>query len=185
MAVMDSTEEMWEAIKLANIRGVGDPALSEEFGVTREAIRQRRFRDRSWQAAVTPVSSLKSEERKGEASQTVTEGSKTASLAQKVASTVSGSIATLSENNLLLASRIAQRGLQRANSEFDAIPIENMGDVERIFKMAAMAGKWNAPQVEIKQAFAFGGGKDDENVMECDSLVIEDSSAYDDGFETA
>ena len=174
--------EVWEAIKIANIRGVPDTELSDQFGVTREAIRQRRFRDKMWAAAVTPITSLKSEERKEEASQIVTEGAGTASLAQKVAQKVSESAEGLSASNLLIASQIAKKALSRVSGEIDHLAIENIADVERIFKMAALAGKWSQPIVNVNQAFAFGGGQDDSTIMECDMEIAEDSGNYGDSF---
>lgn len=174
--------EVWEAVKIASIRGVPDVELSEQFGVTREAIRQRRCRDKAWAAAVTPISSLKSEEKKAEASQLVTRGAETAFLAQKVAQKVSESAESISTHNLLLASKIAQKGLQRASGEIEALPIENIADIERIFKMAAMAGKWNQPQVQVNQAFAFGGGQNDSAIMECETEIVEDAGNYGDAF---
>ena len=174
--------EVWEAVKIASIRGVPDVELSEQFGVTREAIRQRRFRDKTWAAAVSPISMLHNEERKAEASRIVTGGVETDSLAQKVAQKVSESAESISTHNLLLASQIARKGLQRASGEIDALPIENIADIERIFKMAAIAGKWNQPQVSVNQAFAFGGGQDDAAIVECETEIVEDSGNYGDAF---
>lgn len=174
--------EVWEAVKIANIRGVPDTELADQFGVTREAIRQRRHRDKVWAAAVSPVSMLHNEERKAEASQIVTDRAETASLAQKVAQKVSESAEGLSASNLLLASKIAQKGLKRASGEIDHLAIENIADVERIFKMAALAGKWSQPQVQINQAFAFGGGQEDENIIECETEIVEDAGNYGDSF---
>ena len=174
--------EVWEAVKIASIRGVPDVELAEQFGVTREAIRQRRFRDKTWAAAVSPVSMLHNEERKAEASQIVTRGVETASLAQKVAQKVSESAESISAHNLLLASQIAKKGLQRASGEIEHLAIENMADIERIFKMAAMAGKWNQPQVSVNQAFAFGGGQEDSAIVECETEIVEDAGNYGDAF---
>lgn len=112
-------EDTWEAIKLASIRGVSDHDLADKFSVTREAIRQRRCRDKTWQAAVTPVSSLKSEDKRVE-SQVVTSAASTVSLASKVAATVQENIASLGESNRLLALQIASKGLKQA----DAAPPE-------------------------------------------------------------
>jgi hypothetical protein len=52
--------EVWEALKLANIRGVSDEALSRQFEVSREAIRVRRMRDPAWAAAITDARQVKS-----------------------------------------------------------------------------------------------------------------------------
>jgi protein involved in temperature-dependent protein secretion len=99
-----------------------------------------------------------------------------------VASTISESAEGLSASNLLLASQIAQKGLKRASGEIEALPIENIADVERIFKMAALAGKWSQPQVQINQAFAFGGGQEDQNIIECETEIVEDVGNYGDSF---
>lgn len=166
--------EQWNAVKLANITGVPDQELSEQFGITCESIRQRRFRDEVWKAAF---------EAKGGACNVVSQkGVETASLAKKVASTISESAEGLSASNLLLASKIAQKGLKRASGEIDHLAIENIADVERIFKMAALAGKWSQPIVNVNQAFAFGGGQEDQNVIECDMEIMEDANNYGDSF---
>lgn len=142
-------EDTWEAIKLASIRGVSDHDLADKFGVTREAIRQRRCRDKTWQAAVTPVSSLKSEDKRVE-SQVVTSAASTASLAEKVAATVSENIASLGESNRLLALQIASKGLKQA----DAAPPEvtSWGDVRALVDIVHKASgmeSGNAVQVNV------------------------------------
>ena len=142
--------EVWEAVKIASIRGVPDVQLSEQFGVTREAIRQRRFRDKAWAAAVSPVSMLHNEERKAEASRIVTGGPETAEIAQKVASTVSENIARLGEQNRLLALQIAGKGLKQAN---DAPPeVQSWQDVKALMDIVSKAAgleAGNAVQVNI------------------------------------
>lgn len=178
-AVLNPQE--WEAVKAASIRGVPDKELSVSFGVQETTIRQRRFNDPLWKAAVNANRELiAAHEAKSNAS--LTKGVETASLAQKVAQKVSESAEGLSASNLLLASQIAQKGLKRASGEIEALPIENIADVERIFKMAALAGKWSQPQVQINQAFAFGGGQEDQNIIECDMEIMEDTNNYGDSF---
>ena len=178
-AVLNPQE--WEAVKAASIRGVPDKELSASFGVQETTIRQRRFNDPLWKAAVNANRELiAAHEAKSNAS--LTKGVETASLAQKVAQKVSESAEGLSASNLLLASKIAQKGLQRASGEIEALPIENIADVERIFKMAALAGKWSQPIVNVNQAFAFGGGQEDSNVIECDMEIMEDTNNYGDSF---
>ena len=166
--------EKWGALKLANCSGVDDKILSERFEVSPESIRQRRFRDPVWKATFEAL--------KGSCNLSVTKGPETAFLAKKTASTISENAESLSSSNLLLASQIAQKGLHRAEREFDGLEIKDIGDVERIFKMAALAGKWNQPQVQVTQAFAFGGGQADENVLECETVIVEDSGNYGDAF---
>lgn len=168
------TPEQWDAVKLTNIKGVGDNELSEQFGITCEAIRQRRFRDPVWKAAI--------EAKGGTCNEVSRKGAETAFLAQKVASTISESSQALSDSNLLLASRIAQKGLKRADREIDLVPVENIADIERIVKIAAIAGKWNRPEVSVNQSFAFGGGQDDGAIVECETEIVEDSGQYGDSF---
>ena len=99
-----------------------------------------------------------------------------------MASTISENAESLSASNLLLASQIAQKGLRRASGEIDHLAIENIADIERIFKMAAVAGKWAQPQVNIQQAFAFGGGQADDSILECETTIVEDGGNYGDAF---
>lgn len=166
--------EKWEALKLANLAGVDDKPLAEQFGVTCESIRQRRFRDPVWKASM--------EARNGVCNSAVTKGPETAFLAKKTATTISENAESLSTSNLLLASQIAQKGLKRAAGEIEHLPLENIADIERIFKMAAIAGKWNQPQVNVQQAFAFGGGQADDAILECETTIVEDGGNYGDAF---
>lgn len=175
------TPEQWEAVKAASIRGVPDSQLAETFGVEGNAIRQRRFLDPIWKAAVQAKREELSTNPIG-LTDSLTKGQETASLAKKVASTISESASALGEQNLLLASQIAKKGLQRASGEIDHLPIENMADIERIFKMAAIAGKWNQPQVNVNQAFAFGGGQDDPEIVNIETEIVEDAGNYGDAF---
>ena len=99
-----------------------------------------------------------------------------------MASTISENAESLSASNLLLASQIAQKGLRRASGEIDHLAIENIADIERIFKMAAVAGKWAQPQVSVNQAFAFGGGQADDAILECETTIVEDGGNYGDAF---
>lgn len=164
----------WEALRLASIKGVPDTELATQFDVDPATIRQKRFRDDIWRAAWEGIRG-----KNNELSQKEVE---TASLAKKVASTISESAAALGEQNLLLASQVARKGLQRASDEIDHLPIENMADIERIFKMAAIAGKWNQPQVNVNQAFAFGGGQDDPEIVNIETEIVEDAGSYGDAF---
>lgn len=168
----------WEAVKLASVKGVSDNELAEQYQITKESIRQRRFRDPVWSAACQASNQIV----KGACNDVSQKEAETASLARKVASTISESGQALSDSNLLLASQIARKGLLRASGEIDHLPIENMADIERIFKMAAMAGKWNQPQISVNQAFAFGGGQDDADVLNIETEIVEDAGSYGDAF---
>lgn len=177
------TDEQWDALRAASMRGVADPQLSEAFGVAEETIRTKRFRDEIWKAAVNANRELVNGAIKDKETRIETKGVETASLAQKVASTISENAESLSSSNLLLASQIAQKGLRRASSEIDHLPLENIADIERIFKMAALAGKWSQPQVNVQQAFAFGGGQADDSILECETVIVEDAGNYGDSFK--
>lgn len=166
--------EKWEALKLANCSGVDDKILAEQFEVSPESIRQRRFRDPVWKAAFEAL--------KGGCNLAVTKGQQTAFLAKKTASTIAENAESLSASNLLLASQIAQKGLKRAEREIDGLDIKDLADIERIIKMAAIAGKWNQPQVQVNQAFAFGGGQADDSVLDCETVIVEDDGKYGDCF---
>ena len=166
--------EQWDAVKLSNITGVPDTELSEQWGITCESIRQRRCRDAVWKAAF--------EARSASCHSVSQKGPETASLAKKVASTISENVSSLSESNLLLANQLAQKGLRRAVIAMDGVELENMADIERAVKIAAIAGKWNQPQVSVNQAFAFGGGQDDASIVECETEIVEDSGNYGDAF---
>lgn len=166
--------EQWDAVKLSNITGVPDTELSEQWGITCEAIRQRRFRDPIWKAAFEAKSAV--------CNSVSQKGPETASLAKKVSATISENVSSLSENNLLLANQLAQKGIQRAMLAIEGVELENMADIERAVKIAAIAGKWNQPQVNVQQAFAFGGGQADDSVIECETTIVEDSGNYGDAF---
>jgi hypothetical protein len=161
--------EAWEALKAASIRGVPDSQLAETFGVETNAIRQRRFIDPIWKAAVSAKRELAKEraievDKKQELQDSnltgkLTEASKSppaASLAAKVASTVSESIASLGESNRLLALQIAAKGLRQAEQ---APPdVQSWGDVkalvEIVHKASGMEGG-NAVQVNILNSGEF------------------------------
>ena len=157
------SSEAWEALKAASIRGVSDSQLAETFGVETNAIRQRRFIDPIWKAAVSAKRELakervieadkKQEPQDGNLTGKLTEASKSpsnVSLAQKVASTVQESIASLGESNRLLALQIASKGLRQA----DAAPPEvtSWADVRALVDIVHKASgmeSGNAVQVNV------------------------------------
>ena len=141
------SDEQWEALKAASIKGMSDADLAMAYGVERNSIRQRRFRDPIWQAAKTPV-----------VTNTVTDGSKTdvlttvpasssastPTVAQKLASTVSDSISKLGEQNRLLALQIAGKGLKQANA---APPdVQSWQDVKALMDIVAKASGMDQAQ---------------------------------------
>lgn len=124
--------EQWDAVKLTSIKGVPDSEIASQFGITCEAIRQRRFRDPVWKAANEVKVS-----RYNDLSQKEPEKADSASLAQKVASTVSENIASIATANNLLALQIAQKGLQKASL---APPdVKSWSDVEILTKITQKA----------------------------------------------
>lgn len=148
------SEEQWECLKAASIKGVSDVDLAAAYGVERSSIRQRRCRDEVWQAAkgvLTPV-----------VTDVVTEGEKEAilpssapvsapgasPLAQKLALTVSDNIAKLGEQNRLLALQIAGKGLKQA----DRAPpdVQSWQDVKALMDIVAKAsGMDQAAAVQV------------------------------------
>lgn len=176
------TDEQWDALRAASIKGVPDSQLAETFGVDGSTIRIKRFRDETWKAAVSATRSIiASQSQKVTGNET--KGVETASLAKKVSATISENVSSLSENNLLLANQLAQKGIQRAMLAIEGVELENMADIERAVKIAAIAGKWNQPQVQVNQAFAFGGGQDDSAIVECETEIVEDAGNYGDAFD--
>lgn len=142
--------ETWELIRTANMRGVPIRELSEKYGVTRDAIRQKRCRDKVWQAVVNPDVVIENAGIINESSQAVTVASDSLSLAQKVASSVSESIAAVGQQNRLLALQIASKGLSRANEA--NLPVKDWSDVKILAditaKLTGLEGG-NAVQVNV------------------------------------
>ena len=169
------SDEQWEALRLLSIKGVPDTELAERFQVDSGTIRQKRHRDEVWKAAWEGI--------RAKGNELSQKGSETASLAKKVSATISENISSLSENNLLLANQLAQKGIHRAMAAIDGVELENMADIERAVKIAAIAGKWNQPQVQVNQAFAFGGGQEDAAIVECETEIVEDAGNYGDAFD--
>ena len=142
--------EEWGAVRIASVKGVPDQELSEQFGITCESIRQRRFRDPVWKAASEAKSApCNAVSQKGE------NAPSTVSLASKVASTVSESIATLGESNRLLALQIASKGLRQA----DAAPPEvtSWQDVKALVEIVHKASGMESGQNVQVNVLSSGG----------------------------
>ncbi len=139
----------WEAVKAASIKGVPDKELSASFGVQETTIRQRRFTDPIWKAAVQANRQLIAAH-EARSNESLTKGPEMAEIAQKVASTVSENIARLGEQNRLLALQIAGKGLKQAN---DAPPeVQSWQDVKALMDIVSKAAgldQGNAVQVNI------------------------------------
>ena len=141
------SEEQWEALKAASIKGMSDVDLAMAYGVERNSIRQRRFRDPIWQAAKTPVvANAVTEGRKTDilASSAPVSAPSTSAVAQKLASTVSENITRLGEQNRLLALQIAGKGLKQANA---APPnVQSWQDVKALMDIVAKASGMDQAQ---------------------------------------
>lgn len=175
------SSEAWEALKAASIRGVPDSQLAETFGVETNAIRQRRFIDPIWKAAVSAKRELakeraieadkKQEAQEGNLTGKLTEASKspsTVSLASKVAATVQESIASLGESNRLLALQIASKGLKAADQ---APPdVTSWGDVKALVDIVHKASGMESGQNVQVNVLSSGGY--DFSPASAESMVI-------------
>ena len=166
----DFAPEVWRSIKLASIRGVSDKDLESAFGVKAGTIAVRRHRDEEWTAACKTRVNL------GQPNKV--------RVAENVALLVQENAAQISERNLLLGSKLAEKLLKGAEARVNDGQIEakDIADIEKIVKIAATVGKWNAPAVTVQQAFTFGTKTADEGILSCESSVIEDSGQYDEQF---
>jgi hypothetical protein len=136
------SEEQWETIKLASVKGVSDSDLAVEFGVSNDSIRQRRHRDPIWKAALTGCHGLS---QKPEILAEKQENAQnTSQIAQKLAVTVADSISKLGEQNRLLALQIAGKGLKQA----DRAPpdVQSWQDVKALMDIVAKASGMDQAQ---------------------------------------
>jgi hypothetical protein len=136
------SEEQWETIKLASVKGVSDSDLAAEFGVSNDSIRQRRHRDPIWKAALTGCHGLS---QKPEILAEKQENAQnTSQIAQKLAVTVADSISKLGEQNRLLALQIAGKGLKQADK---APPdVQSWQDVKALMDIVAKASGMDQAQ---------------------------------------
>ncbi len=136
------SDEQWEALRLLSIKGISDNDLGERFGVDPATIRQKRFRDEIWKAAM--------EGKRGENNELSRKEPETLQIAQKVASSVSESISALGERNRLLALQIAAKGLKQADQ---APPeVQSWQDVKALMDIVSKASgmeSGNAVQVNV------------------------------------
>ena len=136
------SEEQWETIKLASVKGVSDSDLAAQYGVSNDSIRQRRHRDPVWKAALTGCHGLS---QKPEILAEKQENAQnTSQIAQKLAVTVSDSISKLGEQNRLLALQIAGKGLKQADK---APPdVQSWQDVKALMDIVAKASGMDQAQ---------------------------------------
>jgi hypothetical protein len=122
--------EQWEALKIANIRGVDDPDLARQFGVTEVAIRKRRSRDPVWQAAVSDRTHYKvvkskvakaSERAKSHALSQRDVLNVTKADSEAISASVNGSLVAIRERHPLKMATFLEKKLGQA-IENDSIP---------------------------------------------------------------
>jgi hypothetical protein len=132
-AILSQAE--WDAIKAASIRGVPDNELAEQFGIEKNAIHQRRFRDEVWKSIVQAKAQAVSEYKNPP---------EITAIAQKLAVSVSENISKLGEQNRLLALQIAGKGLKQANA---APPdVQSWQDVKALMDIVAKASGMDQAQ---------------------------------------
>ncbi len=130
--------EEWEALRIASIKGVTDEQLSRQFEVSRESIRQRRFKDPVWAAA---VSTLRAElAPKPDNITAIVTG-------DSVKASVEASLAENGQKSNLIASRIALTSLERAP---EALPVTSLADVKTALSVARIAAGMDKAQPEVK-----------------------------------
>lgn len=131
--------EKWEALKLANLAGVDDKPLAEQFGVTCESIRQRRFRDPVWKASM--------EARNGVCNSAVTQEPERAEIAQKAALTIQEAIAGGKLQNELLLLKLAGNGLRSAEGNLPQV--KAWQDIKAIADIVSKIGPQASTAVQV------------------------------------
>lgn len=169
------SDEQWDALKAASIKGIGDDELAKVFGIESNSIRQRRFRDEVWKAArgqLKPVVTQDVTQGQNPVKTIESTTASTSALAQKVASTVSENISRLGEQNRLLALQIAGKGLKQANA---APPdVQSWQDVKALMDIVAKASGMDqaqAVQVNVLSSQPMEFSPHFEPAIETDKVV--------------
>ena len=136
------TEEQWDALRAASIKGVPDTVLAETFGVEGGTIRQRRFRDPNWKASVEAIRDIITP-----VTEKVTEGEKGAEIAQKAALTIQEAIQGGKLQNELLLLQIASKGLKQADGRMPEV--KSWGDVKAIADIVSKIGPQAQAAVQV------------------------------------
>jgi hypothetical protein len=160
MAVMTETEiqpdsaerqfisdEAWEALRIASIKGVPDSELAETFGVTREAIRKRRSRDEFWSAVFTPPAGAPGSRELLQKEQESQASHEKAEIAQKAASSVQEAIASGKVANELLLLQIASKGLKQADGNLPQV--KAWSDIKAIADIVSKIGPQAQASVQV------------------------------------
>ncbi len=130
--------EEWEALRIASIKGVTDEQLSRQFEVSRESIRQRRFKDPVW-AAATATTRAELATKPENITAIVT--------GEAVKASVEASLLEMGQQSSLRALQIAHKSLQRAPDE---LPVQNLGDLKTALSVARIAAGMDREGAEVK-----------------------------------
>ena len=136
----------WLEVKKAGMSGVPDSILAKEYGLTVQEISKKRYTDPEWK-------SLHKAQKKAIQGQI---GTKT-----KPLELAPETLSSLSENNRLLALRIAGKGLAAALDKRGELrphlkPNE-IRDLKDLTDIAAKAGSWSSEQQVTVNCQAFAG----------------------------
>lgn len=156
--------EQWEALKLANVRGVEDAVLAEQFDVTREAIRQRRSRDPAWAAAMA--------DRKHHSVQRANKPEDASSLSQLPSQNVtkvdSGLVrasvtANLAEIHAQTATKLAQATASALGTFAQKpAPVESWQDAKTAYSIQRLACGVDKEGVQVNVTLGMFGGEVEE-----------------------
>jgi len=136
------TEEQWDALRAASIKGVPDTVLAETFGVEGGTIRQRRFRDPNWKASVEAIRDIITP-----VTEKVTEGEKSEEIAQKTALTIQEAIAGGKLQNELLLLKLAGNGLRSADGNLPQV--KAWSDIKAIADIVSKIGPQAQAAVQV------------------------------------
>lgn len=137
---------LWVAVKKASMTGIPDMVLAKEYGLTVEQIGKKRFTDPEWKSTHRAYKAVLS----GQVGKNTKEIEFTPE-----------TLSSLSENNRLLALRIAGKGLAAAldksgNLKPHLKPNE-IKDLKDLTDIAAKAGSWSSEQQVTVNCQAFAG----------------------------
>lgn len=136
-AQLDS--DCWNEIKSAYEQGVDDPALSADFGVSREAIRQRRLRDKRAGRPWLNQAMIKAEQQKAQIDRNARiTNSKTLSVTSVTAEqSVASRLQEIAERNSLRVAKMADKALREVA---DSPPeVESWADAGQAYKLLRLA----------------------------------------------
>jgi hypothetical protein len=141
------SNEAWEALRIASIKGVPDSELAETFGVTREAIRKRRSRDEFWSAVFTPPAGAPGSRELLQKEQESQVSHEKAEIAQKAALTIQEAIQGGKLQNELLLLKLAGNGLRSAEGNLPQV--KQWSDIKAIADIVSKIGPQAQAAVQV------------------------------------